>query len=36
MMVAAETLSKLASGSADDYIVLGILSPLVILMFLIK
>ena len=35
-MVTAGTLSKLGSGSVDDYIVLGILAPLVILMFLIK
>jgi hypothetical protein len=35
-MVTAGTLSKLGSGTVDDYIVLGILAPLVILMFLIK
>jgi hypothetical protein len=35
-MVTSSTMSKLGSGSPDDYIVLGILAPLVILMFLIK
>lgn len=31
-----ETLRLLAGGTADDYIVLGILAPIVALLFLIK
>ena len=30
------TLQVLAGGTADDYIVLGILAPIVVLLFLIK
>jgi len=35
-IVTSGTVDRLASGTADDYIVLGILAPIVILLFLIK
>lgn len=31
-----ETMQALAGGTVDDYIVLGILAPIVLLLFLIK
>jgi hypothetical protein len=31
-----DTLQVLAGGTVDDYIVLGILAPIVLLLFLIK
>lgn len=31
-----ETMKALAGGTVDDYIVLGILAPIVVLLFLIK